>query len=109
MEMQEYFVITTMHKNCRKFFKRIYDLPVVVDLALAGELAEFGNLELLEFSKTVKGAKDIFQIRNSDGTEISGIIDDHSVYFVLPKKNSRAGSKVEVHLREYVRGKLIVK
>lgn len=79
----------------------------MVDLSLAGKLEEFGKLQVLAFSQTVKGARDVFQIKNPDGTEISGVIDDYSVYFVLPKDKPAVFARFEQHLKEYVQQKTL--
>lgn len=102
MELHPEFDITITQKNCRKFFKRIYDLAVPVNTTLAHQLAKFGQLEILAFSEKVKGAKDVFQIKNLDGTEISGVLGDASVYLVLPKQNKEVFALFEQQLKTYV-------
>ena len=80
----------------------------MVDLSLADKLKGFGKLQVLAFSQTVKGAKDVFQIKNPDGTEISGVIGDYSVYFVLPKDQPAVFAQFEQYLKEYVQQKILV-
>lgn len=102
MELHPEFTITITQKNCRKFFRRIYDLAVPINTSLAHQLADFGKLEMLAFSEKVKGAKDVFQIKNLDGTEISGVLGQSSVYLVLPKQNTEVFDLFEQQLRHYV-------
>lgn len=79
------FFKTVVHQNCRKFYKRIYDLSFTVDMDLVRSFEDFGILKVTEFSKKVEGAKDTFEIRSKSGRSIKGVIGNESVLLVVPK------------------------
>lgn len=102
MEEQDGFMISLIHKNCRNFHKRIYDLEVEIDDVLPNQFTSYGTLNINYFSKFSKTAKDMFEIKNSDGTEITGVIGDKSIYFVTPKNNPLSYLAFEKIITNYI-------
>ena len=105
MELNEHFVKTKIHKNCRDFFKRMYDLPCTIGNDFVHELEQFGRLEINEFSKVVATAKDSFTIFGKDGLEIRGVVDDNSILLVVPKNNPEEYERFEALLENYIKEK----
>lgn len=101
------FWMTAVHKNCRKFYKRVYDLSIDIDQILPTYFAKYGELKIIHFSQFVANAKDTFEIKNSDGTEITGVIGDKSIYFVTPKNNPLSYVEFEQVLSDYIQTKKV--
>lgn len=103
MEITDYFYKTSIEKNCRNFFKRIYDLPIPVSKDFVLSLIDYGKPQINEFSKVVKNSSDTFQVRNGNGIEVSGIIGGNTILFVIPKNEKALYLKFEETLIAFVK------
>lgn len=99
------YYTTKIHKNCRKFFKRIYDCDYAIEEDFLSELNDFGQLKINRFSQMVKDAKDVFEIKNGEGIEISGVIGDPSILLVIPKEQPEKYERFELLLTNYLKNK----
>ena len=76
-------------QNCRKFIKRYYQLPFLVDKLLLSLLEEeFGLVEIYEFSKFSPTAKDTFKISFDTSLQVSGNLGETTIFFTVAKEKS---------------------
>lgn len=74
-------------QNCRKFIKRCYTMPVLIDSSLILLLEEeFGMAEIYEFSKFNPQSKDTFKISVDIALQISGNLADTAIFFTVSKE-----------------------
>ena len=89
------------HKNCRKFFKHMYDFEGKLSESFVEELSSFGTLTINRFSQIVPGANDMFKITNGE-LEITGVIGGNSIFLVVPKGLPDQVEKFEGHLERFL-------
>lgn len=74
-------------QNCRKFVKRCYTTPILIDFSLILLLEEeFGIAEIYEFSKFNAKSKDTFKISMDIALQISGNLQDTAIFFTVSKE-----------------------
>jgi hypothetical protein len=88
-------------KNCRKYLKRCYELPFLIDTETAAYLDEWGCVEILAFSKYSASAKDVFKINLEEYFMISGVIGDTFLQFVVPPEKKSYIAEFEQKLLDY--------
>ena len=93
---------TKIQKNCRKFYKRMYDFERPLTAQFVDGLAVFGYLKIYHFSTIVPTAKDVFSVKGNEGLEISGAINDKSILLVIPKNNPKQFELFEQLLSDFL-------
>jgi hypothetical protein len=71
-------------KNCRKYLKRCYELPLEVDAQLIAYLDEFGCAEIIDFKSFSPQSKNIFRIHIEEFYMISGVIEEKILQLTVP-------------------------
>ncbi len=96
------FFKTKIHKNCRDFYKRIYDLDVEINEQFVNSLAVFGKLHINRFSQIIPTSLDIFSVKGANNLEITGGIGGDSIFLVIPKNKTEQFVEFEELLKKYV-------
>jgi hypothetical protein len=90
-------------QNCRKFIKRCYQLPLLIDFSLLNLLeSEFGLVEIYEFSKFSSKAKDTFKISSDTTLQITGNLQENNIFFTVSKEKATYTILFEQLLRKWI-------
>lgn len=101
-ESNSLYFSTKIHKNCRKFFKRIYDCNHDLSEDFVNSLSKYGKLTVNRFSQIVPNAKDVFSVKGKDGLEMNGVINDKTIFVVIPKNEPELYESFESQLTTYL-------
>ncbi|TAF75998.1 MAG: hypothetical protein EAZ53_04745 [Bacteroidetes bacterium] len=75
------------NKNCRKHIRKCYTLKTPLLPSLIESLAEFGFLEVQNFSQFSPLSKDCFKIYADDSLYINGILYDFQIHLTVSLAN----------------------
>lgn len=90
------------NKNCRKHLRKSYTLYTPILPSLMESLAEFGFLEMQNFSQFSPFAKDCFKIYADDCLYINGILNDYHINLTVSLTNINFIAIFETELTKWI-------
>ncbi len=90
-------------KNCRKYLKRCYELPLEVDLRLVSYLDEWGCAEIIDFKSFSPHSKNIFRIHVEEYYIISGVFEERILHLTVPPEQQIFIAEFERKLTSFLK------
>lgn len=90
-------------KNCRKYRKHIYELPVPITEGFFTHFEFLGKPEITSFSKFSSLANDFFKIRNDAyAVEVAGGVQATELFITFSKNDSSIVAYLEEELESWL-------